>query len=86
MEFNERFLNLKRALFNKCYATLNEKQREAIFTVNNPLLVLAGAGSGKTTVLVKRVVFIIKYGDAYYSDVIPEYADEQYLEEMEVRS
>ena len=83
MEFNERFLNLKRALFNKCYATLNEKQREAIFTVNNPLLVLAGAGSGKTTVLVKRVVFIIKYGNAYYTDYVPEFADEEYLREME---
>ena len=83
MNFNERFLKLKRALFNKCYSSLNDKQREAVFTVNDPLLVLAGAGSGKTTVLVKRVVFIIKYGNAYYTDFVPEYADDEYLREME---
>ena len=83
MDFNERFLKLKRALFDKCYASLNPKQREAIYTVNDPLLVLAGAGSGKTTVLVKRVVFLIKYGNAYYTDFVPEFADESYLAEME---
>ena len=44
---------------------------------------LAGAGSGKTTVLVKRVVFIIKYGDAYYTDFVPEYVDDAYISEME---
>ena len=79
MNFNERFLELKRKLFNKCYSSLNAKQREAVFTVNSPLLVLAGAGSGKTTVLVKRVVFIIKYGDAYYTDFVPEYVDDDYM-------
>ncbi|MBQ8407983.1 MAG: UvrD-helicase domain-containing protein [Clostridia bacterium] len=83
MNFNEKFLTLKRALFEKCYSSLNPKQREAVFTVNNPLLVLAGAGSGKTTVLVKRVVFLIKYGNAYYTDYVPEFADEAYLREME---
>jgi len=83
MDFNERFLKLKRALFDKCYTSLNPKQREAVYTVNDPLLVLAGAGSGKTTVLVKRVVFLIKYGNAYYTDFVPEFADESYLAEME---
>ena len=83
MIFEERYLKLKRALFNKCYASLNDKQREAVFTVNDPLLVLAGAGSGKTTVLVKRVVFIIKYGNAYFTDYVPEYVDDAYLDEME---
>ena len=79
----DKFLKLKRALFDKCYASLNEKQREAIYTVNNPLLVLAGAGSGKTTVLVKRIVHIIKYGNGYYSDIVPEFADDRYIAEME---
>ncbi len=83
MEIKERFIYLKRALFDKCYSTLNSKQREAVFTVNDPLLILAGAGSGKTTVLVKRVVFIIKYGNAYYSDMIPDFVNETYLSEMQ---
>ena len=83
MNFNEKFLKLKRALFDKCYASLNPMQRESVYTVNDPLLVLAGAGSGKTTVLVKRVVFLIKYGNAYYTDFVPPFADQSYLAEME---
>ncbi len=83
MELNQKYIKLKRALFEKCYASLNARQRDAVFSVNGPLLVLAGAGSGKTTVLVKRVVFIIKYGNAYWDESIPEYVDARYIEEME---
>ena len=72
MELRERYIKVKRALFDKAYGTLNDAQRSAVFSVNGPLLVLAGAGSGKTTVLVKRIAFIIKYGNAYYSEKIPE--------------
>ena len=79
---NEEYISLKKALFDKCYSSLNEKQREAVFTVNNPLLILAGAGSGKTTVLVKRIVYIMKYGNAYYSDFVPEFVDAAYIKEM----
>ena len=69
----QKYLKAKRALFDKVYgARLNPEQCRSVFTVNGPLLVLAGAGSGKTTVLVNRIVFLIKYGNAYYSEYVPE--------------
>ncbi len=79
----ERYLRAKRALFDKVYSSLNEKQREAVFTTENPLLILAGAGSGKTTVLVKRIAFIIKYGNAYYNDDVPTGMSEEQIASLE---
>ncbi len=79
----QRYLSAKRALFDRVYGSLNQRQREAIFTVNGPLLVLAGAGSGKTTVLVRRIAFLIRYGNAYMSNYIPYNIDEKCVCELE---
>ncbi len=83
MEIKERYLNIKRRLFDKVYSSLNAPQRESVFTTRGPLLILAGAGSGKTTVLVKRIAFIIKYGNAYYSDFVPEGISERDVAKLE---
>ena len=76
MDIKEEFLKTKRALFDKVLGEkLNPEQCRAVFTTEGPLLVLAGAGSGKTTVLVNRISHIIKYGDAYSSDKLPDGVD-----------
>ena len=63
---------------------MNDKQKQAIFTVNDPLLILAGAGSGKTTVLVNRIANIIKYGNAYNDVFIPEFVDEACINKLKI--
>ena len=79
-----RYLAAKQALFNRYYeARLNPEQREAVCSVNGPLLILAGAGSGKTTVLVQRIAFQIKYGNAYYATEMPEGTTEADVLDME---
>ena len=59
------FLHLKQGLFDKYYENLNPEQRKSVYTVNGPTLILAGAGSGKTTVLVNRLTHILRYGNGY---------------------
>ena len=69
------YLSLRREIIKKYFGRMNDRQFEAVTTVNGPLLVLAGAGSGKTTVLVNRILNLVKFGDAFNSDYIPRYDD-----------
>ena len=62
------FTELRKKLIEKEFSRMNDMQRKAVFKVNGAVLILAGAGSGKTTVLVNRIAYLIKYGNAYHSD------------------
>ncbi|MBO5355308.1 MAG: UvrD-helicase domain-containing protein [Clostridia bacterium] len=82
-DLRERYLAAKRGLFDLYYASLNEQQREAIYHICDPLLILAGAGSGKTTVLVRRIAYIIRYGNAYHFNGVPTGLSEAHVASLE---
>lgn len=78
-----KFLEAKKKLFDKYFDNLNDKQREAVYTINGPLLILAGAGSGKTTVLVNRIAYMIKFGNAYFDNSVPSDLSEEKVRNLE---
>lgn len=70
------FINLRREVIKKYFGRMNDRQFEAVTTVDGPVLVLAGAGSGKTTVLVNRILNLVKFGNGYNSTFVPNVSDE----------
>lgn len=78
-DFEKRYMEARRAVVRAEFAALNDRQQEAVLATEGPLLILAGAGSGKTTVLINRIANLLKFGKASDSGEFPADADEEKL-------
>ena len=70
---------------NDYLLNLNEKQREAVLYLNGPLLIVAGAGSGKTKVLTSRIAHIIRSHKAFSSQILSVTFTNKAAKEMQIR-
>ena len=81
--FESRFLAARRAVIAARFQNLNAMQLEGVLTTQGPLLLLAGAGSGKTTVLINRIANLIAFGEGSDSQEVPDYVTEEDLTYLE---
>ncbi|MDA9720708.1 UvrD-helicase domain-containing protein [Candidatus Pelagibacter sp.] len=70
---------------NDYLLNLNEKQQEAVMHLKGPLLIVAGAGSGKTKVLTSRIAHIIKNHHAFSSQILAVTFTNKAAKEMQLR-
>lgn len=69
----QKYLDLRDKYIEQRFSNLNDAQRKAALHTQGPEMILAGAGSGKTTVLINKIVNLLKFGTAYKNN---EYSDD----------
>jgi len=75
-----RFIAARRRYILSQFQKLNQMQKDAVATTEGPLLLLAGAGSGKTTVLINRIANLIRFGRGSDSNEVPDTISEADVE------
>ena len=79
MEFSKA-VSLRKEYIEKQFGFLNPMQQKAVYAVKGPILILAGAGSGKTSVLINRISNMVRFGHSYNSDYFPGDVSEETLQ------
>ncbi len=71
------YITLKKNALNSFFSNANDMQKQAIFKVDGAVLIIAGAGSGKTTVLVNRIANMMRFGNAFHDTEVRSLSAEQ---------
>ena len=71
-KLDKKFIAARRGVIARDFSRLNDMQLKAVMSTEGPLLLLAGAGSGKTTVLINRIANLIRYGKGSDCDFVPQ--------------
>ena len=76
-------VSLRKKYIENQFGFLNPMQQQAVYAVKGPILILAGAGSGKTSVLINRISNMVRFGHSHTSQYFPGDVDDELLRKLE---